>query len=477
MAFKEISPDTKLDNLVEIAVTNGNKRFVEIGKDVKLDKPDDFIQPLSFKQVISGAISNAPRSAKQFAEDLITPFLNPRQTKIAVAKLVEGLGNKLVPGRQENEQIVDDVVDVFKERYGGVENFKRTLSEDPIGAAGDIASILVPAAATAKAIGGVSKIKTISKAGEAAAKVGGIIEPTTALRKATKATARAIIPKGFASNLFESAAKFSNTIPEARRARLIETSLDNRINLTVGGVDKIRERINAYNERITEIINKSVTSGSELPINALFNEFGSLRKEFSGKPMTRNAQISQIAKEQSEFFKNTGKKTLTPKEAQELKVRIYKETENYYNKIADSPASIKAQQAVARSAKNFLEEVSSEIKGVNVNLGAMKELLEPISKSAKRIKNRDLVGVGVPLKGGAGGVIGGPVGVALGVGIGLLDTPLIKSKIAIIVNSLKKTGAVLPKDSILGKFLDFAPGTAAVVARQTGKLPGLKEQE
>mgnify|MGYP001586670474 FL=1 len=77
---------------------------------------------------------------------------------------------------------------------------------------------------------------------------------------------------------------------------------------------------------------------------------------------------------------------------------------------------------------------------LNKQEGALIELGEALEKAANRITNRDIIGIGVPIKGGLGGVVGGWKGAAGGVAVGLLDTPAIKSKLAIVLNRLKEKG-------------------------------------
>lgn len=438
-------------------------------------RKDDFVDPLSIKSVLSQAVSNTPKSAANFVKDLITPFLHPVETAKALASLGQGLGEKLIPGKQDNEQIVDDLAEAFKERYGGIDNIKKTLANDPVGFVADISSLLVPGGAALKGVGVATRTGKIGKAGKIVSKAAEILDPVSAAGKVTKVIASKIIPKDLPGKLYQSAAKFSTTIPEAIRATLSNTALENRIMPTLSGLDKARNKINEFNDEITKLIDTATDAGEKIPVNALFSKFGDLRKKMSGEPITRDRQITRVAKEISIFFKKKGKEKLTPKEAQELKQAIYKETEGYYNKIKNNPARVDAKQAVAQSAKESIEKIFPEIKQLNKNEGALIALIKELEKSASRISNRDLLGIGVPIKGGAGGAFGGLPGAIVGVGIGLFDTPQVKAKLAIVLNSLKKKGVVLSKDSLLAKFLDIAPGGGVATLRQSGKLEQLQE--
>lgn len=460
-------------DVVGIQQPTGRNLIAELDQ---AEPEQEFLQPQSLKSVLSQAVSNTPKSAERFVKDLISPFLSPVETAKALSGLAQGLGQKLIPGTQENEQIVDSLVDAFKERYGGIENIKRTLAEDPVGFVADISSVFIPGGAAVKTAGIVTKTKTVSKIGKAVSAVGEVLEPTTAARKITKAVARKIIPEDLPSNLFQSAAKFSTTIPEATRAKLAQTALDNRILPTLKGLDKARNKINEFNSKITELIDTATSQGSKIPVNRLFSEFGQLRKQMSGEPITRGRQISRVAKEIHAFHKKKGKKALSIKEAQELKQAIYRETEGYYNSLRNSPARIEAKQAVAKAAKESIEDLFPEIKQLNRNEGSLIQLRKELEKVSSRISNRDLLGIGVPIKGGAGGAVAGVPGLVSGLAVGLFDTPQVKAKLAVVLNSLQKKGAVLADDSLLKTILEAAPGTPAITARQVGKIKELEEE-
>ena len=77
---------------------------------------------------------NAPketlkRSGGQFVQDVITPFTQPIKTAKSIWELGKSLKNLLfVEGEQENEALAKQVGEFFKDRYGGIENIKKTFS-------------------------------------------------------------------------------------------------------------------------------------------------------------------------------------------------------------------------------------------------------------------------------------------------------------------------------------------------------------
>lgn len=400
------------------------------------------------------SMSNIPSSGMRFAGDIITSIAHPQQTKNAITGIIQGAIEKLIPGDQEMEKkYLDPMVDFFKERYGSEEGIKKAISEDPVGVLADMSSILAPLGGALKQAGSVSKISKISKAGEVVAKVGGAIDPLSAASKIPGVMAKAI-PKNLPSKLYESAVKLSKVIPDKQRTALIKTALDNEIMPTVTGIEKLQERIDIINKNVTDLIDSADQKGKRIPIKDLFNGFDGLLSDakLSGQPKTAMRAINRIKNEIKSVHTVTigGEKylkKLTPSEAQKLKQKIYKENETAYSKITERPASVKAQKQIAKNAKESLEVFFPEIKGLNKNLGELISLKKEIEKAASRIKNRDLIGIGTPIKGIAGGSAGGTKGVIAGLSLGLLDTPLIKTKLSIILNKLQKKGIKINENS------------------------------
>lgn len=122
------------------------------------------------------AISNIPSSARQFANDLIYPFLNPIQT----AKSIKDLSKSVVAyatGDEENDQLARELGNFFVERYGSLENIKKTLATDPVGMLSD-ASIIFTG-------GGMLAAKT-GKVGKVASDIGKAIDPVNLAAQTVK---------------------------------------------------------------------------------------------------------------------------------------------------------------------------------------------------------------------------------------------------------------------------------------------------
>lgn len=133
----------------------------------------DQAKPMSWGDVGTQALENAPKSAANFAYDLAQPFMHPIETAKSVKNIGLGLGEKAgVLSGDEHKKYPDAVGKFFSDRYGGMENFKKTLAEDPVGAAGDL-SMLLSGGETA--LGRAPGL--IGRVGEAAGTASRVLDP------------------------------------------------------------------------------------------------------------------------------------------------------------------------------------------------------------------------------------------------------------------------------------------------------------
>jgi hypothetical protein len=125
----------------------------------------------SAAEVPMEAVRNIPRSAKQFATNLYEAVSNPGATLLSIADLGAGalrlaLPNQVVSffdqfdSKPENTQRAVDLArqmgGVLADRYGSWDAIKRTVAEDPVGAAGDLSTILSGGAMGARTVAGAA---------------------------------------------------------------------------------------------------------------------------------------------------------------------------------------------------------------------------------------------------------------------------------------------------------------------------------
>ena len=143
---------------------------------------------MAWGDVASQAFKNIPSSAVQFGEDIIQPIVHPVNTAKGLYKVASGGVQKLIPGDQGNEPAFDAVTQFFKDRYGGIENLKKTIAADPVGFAADISTVLTGGGALAAKAPGM-----IGKTGRMVETVGKAVDPLRAAVKGTGAVASKVI--------------------------------------------------------------------------------------------------------------------------------------------------------------------------------------------------------------------------------------------------------------------------------------------
>lgn len=173
-------------------------------------------KPLAWSDVPSQMAKNFIPSAKQFGSDMAQPFIHPIETAKNIGNLGAGVVEKAAHAASnlspvasaipvagavagpalsmlgaasphlgtEHEKYADAVGRFFADRYGGVENFKKTMAEDPVGFAGDLSTLFTGGeTALARAPG------VLGKVGEAAGTAGRVLDPLNAV------TGYGMIPK------------------------------------------------------------------------------------------------------------------------------------------------------------------------------------------------------------------------------------------------------------------------------------------
>lgn len=136
------------------------------------ETPERGQKPISWSDVPGMAMKSFIPSAKQAGSDIVQPFLSPIETTKALGNLGLGLIQKLIPGEQEAEKYADSVGQFFANRYGGIEELKKTLATDPAGFFLDASTVLTGGGGLAARVPGLT-----GKIGQAVSTVGHAIDP------------------------------------------------------------------------------------------------------------------------------------------------------------------------------------------------------------------------------------------------------------------------------------------------------------
>lgn len=149
------------------------------------------------------AIGNIPSSTYNLGKNVVDAVSHPVDTAMNIGGLVKGAGAKVaqlgveaatspdsaihqraVAGNADTQKF-DALTSYFKDRYGSLDNLKKTAIEDPAGVAADISVLFTGGGSALTKVGELSKVAEISKAANTLTKIGQATEPTRVLSKAS----------------------------------------------------------------------------------------------------------------------------------------------------------------------------------------------------------------------------------------------------------------------------------------------------
>lgn len=221
------------------------------------------------------AIKNIPSSAKRFAGGLYDVITHPVQTAKGVLDIGAGAIQSVLPQTvvdfvnrfEANPEAGRQVVEaaraaggVIADRYGGYENIKRTLAEDPVGAMADLSTLLTGVSGVTRGVGQVTRIPLLTRAAESYATGAKYTNPISAVTiPAQKALAfkESILPSALTKQ------KEANAVRDATlRAGLEEGYMVTPGSVTPQGRNIIAERMAGKTnlEQLMSVNNQEVTN-------------------------------------------------------------------------------------------------------------------------------------------------------------------------------------------------------------------------
>jgi hypothetical protein len=407
-------------------------------------------QPVDDGFSVGEMVGNIPSSAANLVGNLAQTVMHPIETAKGVGRLGAGalynanealsnvmpeslafmsepIGGGDVFGKEYEEE-ADIAGAAFADRYGGLDETLSTLEQDPVGALADVAGVV-------SGVGALSGFPAVAKAGAA-------LNPLNAAMNTSKYAASKLIPEGMPANLYERAAKFSTTLSDKDRGALIDTAMDRGIMPTSKGVRQLDTAISAVDDSISNLINKSASSGETIPAQAVFKHLNELRDQKGGPFIEASSDLKAIdkfAKNMATSIKRSGKDRLTAQDLQDIKRDTYSKIAFDAKRMKGSPIKEDTYKAIAKGAKEGVEQLVPEAGALNREFGAMLELKPHLQRAAGRIENRDVIPIKGPLNVAAGGSID-PIGAAAGGALSIFEMPKVSARIGLILNEVKKTG-------------------------------------
>ena len=429
--------------------------LTESGWVVSKVKPQATPKDFSFSEMVS----NIPSSAVQFGSDIIQPILSPIDTAQNLGKLITGGASNIAKYAREQglpltpepspeqlaahggyypyEQEADAAGEALKARYGSVPALKQTLMADPVGSLADVATL---------ATGGgtlMAKMPSLmGKTGQVIQKTGMALEPLNMMKGIAKTGIGALTPKSLPANLYKSAAKFPTTLDAkygmGTRTKLAETALKHKLMPNEQGILNLSKYETELGKRIGGLIDAAGDSG--VPKSKVFRLLKDARKEVGGARVNaakNTKQIDVLAKDLNQQLRKIKGDKLSVRDLQDLKVSAQKAANYDVGTVRETGTEL-GNKAIARAAKEEIEGLIPDARGINEDLAGLKQLKKPLQQAASRIENRDLISIGTPIKTMAGGELAGGRGAIAGFLAGMAEAK--KAEMAMGIKAMQDAG-------------------------------------
>lgn len=421
---------------------------------------------MSWGEVGKKALGNVVPSALGVGGDFLNAVLHPIDTAKNLGDIIDGVENKLVnalTGRKkgdaptawqetfgvtdEDEAKANAVGDYFVQRYGGLENFKRSLATDPVGVIADLSTIFTGGAGAGKTAASLAKAgSTASKAAgltRTAERLGGTANTLEKFADAASLAGRATDPifgtaelagKLVAPRLYQSALMPKTTLKPAERERVIQTGLREGITPTRGGYDKADAIVTRLNEQVNNIIDNASKSGATIdPIRVGNNAFEKTYNRFLNQA-TPTGDLETILRDTGDFVDTWGAQPLSPMQAQRIKTGTYRELKDKDFRPGEPTSASKAtQRNIASELRQEIENIVPEVKALNQREGNLIALMDQIEPALGRQGNWRMMALPASIGANVGLLLGNPVAAIL---MGLLGSqlrnPWAKAQLAIM---------------------------------------------
>ena len=429
--------------------------------------------PMSAKDVAVSAVKNIPQSAGNFLGGIYQSVRHPVDTAKGLGKAALGTVQLAIPGEQGNEDVARNVGQFFKERYGGLENFKRTVATDPVGVLADASTLLTGAGGLVGVAGKASKVGALANAGKTISNTGKALEPFALAGKGTSALARFAVPQMVRDSispqgLYQGAMKFSNNpdvLPVKDRRAAVQTGLEGGYVPNEASYNRLWGKVTDNKAKVNSIINAGDAAGDTIPTKEVMRLLQPLEAR-SAKIRAKYPEFADAIDEVKQRYAGSDK--IPVGEAQ-----ILKETLQDLSKYGTDDRSQflkSANKAVARGIRIQLEQLYPDLAKLNKESSALLNLENQLAKAVGRVGNRDIMNLGLKVAlGGAG--LDASLAQKSNVLLGIIDVPNVKARLAVALHKAQ-TGQTLP----VSKWKKAAGLVTGNVARQAmfqgGRLAG-----
>lgn len=226
-----------------------------------------------------------------------------------------------------------------------------------------------------------------------------------------------------AEKLMQSAIKpGTKDLMTGKADRAIATLLDKGINVSEGGMNKLRMMGSKINNDVDNVISQSNAVINKYPVEA---RLADVEKRFQNQvnPQSDLAAIEAVSKDFLSHPDLLGQQLMPIQLAQKLKQGTHSQLRDKYGELGS--ASTEAQKALARGLREEIEKVAPQVKDLNANASEIWNALNVAQRRALGAGNANPVGIGA---------LGGPKSALL---FGASNNSFAKSLAARLLNSTK----------------------------------------
>jgi len=275
--------------------------------------------------------------------------------------------------------------------------------------------------------------------------------------------------------LYASSIKQSTVIPMAQRAANVKAGLEGGYVPNKKGLGRLYDNINDLNSQIGQKIKESTQGGKMINVEDIVSRLDDVKQRAIDSFGDNNNVLAKIDDFAASLRDHPSvvNGQIPVDVAQTMKVNTYKQLKNAYGELKGF--EVEAKKAMARGAKEEIVNQIPELAELNAKDSTLINLEKVLFKAVNRIENRDMVGIGVPIK-MATGAMGGPKGAIVGALVGLIDTPAIKANLAIAMH--KARGRAVPKAELNNRLGAIKATLQSKLdeLRKAGAVPKLQEE-
>jgi len=246
-----------------------------------------------------------------------------------------------------------------------------------------------------------------------------------------------------AERLYSSALKGLSRAKLEEKQQILKTGLKEGIPVSRGGLVKLSDAIDLANDEFAYAIDDAMQTGVTIRTKDVANRIDDLEDWYMDAPNPEEF-IPQLEELKTQFMAKHGiNGVMDADEAQRIKMRIYQLNKEHYGTLGS--VKVEGNKALARGIREEFIKRYPELKELGYRERDMINLQAAIEKAIGRIENKDIIGIGTPIKTGVGHMLGGKVvGAIVGFATAIFGNPQVKSRLAIALTHAKEARHLNP---------------------------------